>query len=216
MAAKFPNLITEWNAPKNGSLTPDVVVAGSNNKVWWICEKGHEWQAQIGNRTRPNGSGCPYCSGNRFHTDNCLATKHPEVSKTWVKEKNGDVTPYDVLPGSTYKAWWACQTCGELWKCRVSGRVKGKYGCPKCSAQARALHSRLKRLKIFGTLREKAPGITHFWDSNQNGNLTPDNVGRHYTTAVHWKCPGCGFRWECSPHKFRGCPSCSKKVSTIK
>jgi len=42
-------------------LTPEGVVAGSNKKVWWLCDKGHEWCATIHNRSA--GSGCPHCSG---------------------------------------------------------------------------------------------------------------------------------------------------------
>ena len=32
-------------------------------KVWWICEKGHNFEATIDNRTK--GSGCPLCSHER-------------------------------------------------------------------------------------------------------------------------------------------------------
>lgn len=32
----------------------------SNKKVWWICENGHEWKADI--NSRGSGSNCPICS----------------------------------------------------------------------------------------------------------------------------------------------------------
>jgi hypothetical protein len=32
---------------KNGDLTPEDVTPGSHKKVWWVCEKGHEWQARM-------------------------------------------------------------------------------------------------------------------------------------------------------------------------
>lgn len=53
----------EWNNNKNGLMHPDMFSANSNKKVWWRCEKGHEWQARISNRTA--GTGCPYCKGVR-------------------------------------------------------------------------------------------------------------------------------------------------------
>ncbi len=59
LAAKHPNLIQEWHPIKNGNLTPEQVSFGSSKKVWWICSKGHEWQAQVCNRNK--GTKCPYC-----------------------------------------------------------------------------------------------------------------------------------------------------------
>ena len=55
-----PQLAVEWNYRKNGNLTPEVITAGSNKKVWWICEKGHEWEAFV--YSRKAGCGCPICA----------------------------------------------------------------------------------------------------------------------------------------------------------
>ena len=59
LATVNPNLAKQWHPDKNNSLTPKDVTAGSNKKVWWLCEKGHEWKAVIESRTL--GRGCPYC-----------------------------------------------------------------------------------------------------------------------------------------------------------
>ena len=59
-----PDLVKEWNYARNEDLTPDMVSAGSVRKVWWKCKKGHEWKAEI--NWRSNGSGCPYCSRNKY------------------------------------------------------------------------------------------------------------------------------------------------------
>jgi len=56
-----PKLSKEWHPTKNGVLTPEDVTPYSNKKVWWVCEKKHEWSVAICNRNR--GTGCPYCSG---------------------------------------------------------------------------------------------------------------------------------------------------------
>jgi hypothetical protein len=63
LAILNPQLAKEWNTRKNKPLTPKGVVPGSAKKVWWICRKGHEWEAMI--RDRGRGDGCPFCSGRR-------------------------------------------------------------------------------------------------------------------------------------------------------
>jgi hypothetical protein len=60
LAARFPGLATEWHPAKNGTLTPNSIASKSNKKVWWICEKGHEWQAVI--YSRSEGCGCRECA----------------------------------------------------------------------------------------------------------------------------------------------------------
>ena len=47
LASKNPRLAAQWHPTKNGTLTPQEVRPGSSRKVWWLCEKGHEWQATI-------------------------------------------------------------------------------------------------------------------------------------------------------------------------
>ncbi len=59
-----PSLAEQWHPTKNGSLTQKDVFPKSGKKVWWICDKGHEWEAFV--RARNHGTGCPYCSGGRL------------------------------------------------------------------------------------------------------------------------------------------------------
>ena len=44
-------LVKEWNYEKNKDIDINKITLGSNKKVWWICDKGHEWQAVIASRT---------------------------------------------------------------------------------------------------------------------------------------------------------------------
>lgn len=46
----FPELTRQWHPTRNGDFTPEQVVPGSHRLVWWICEKGHEWRAQVKSR----------------------------------------------------------------------------------------------------------------------------------------------------------------------
>ena len=39
---------------------------------------------------------------------NDLLTVYPELAKEWNYEKNDDLMPSSVLPGSHKKVWWKC------------------------------------------------------------------------------------------------------------
>ncbi len=58
-AVLFPKKAKLWHPDKNGLLTPDSVTPGSENLVWWLCDKGHEWQEKV--RHSRKLSGCPIC-----------------------------------------------------------------------------------------------------------------------------------------------------------
>jgi len=63
LATTHPHLVAEWHPTKNGNLTPRDVVAGSEKKRWWKCDKcNHEWDAIIKNRTSCRAAGCPRCN----------------------------------------------------------------------------------------------------------------------------------------------------------
>ena len=50
-------LMIQWNWEKNNDVSPYETTCGSHKKVWWKCNKGHEWQATIKDRNK--GRGCP-------------------------------------------------------------------------------------------------------------------------------------------------------------
>lgn len=128
--SNYPNLSKEWNADKNGDLTPMNVTLHSNKKVWWMCSKGHEWQAIINNRSK--GSNCPYCSGRYATPETCLANVNPNLSKEWHPTKNKPLTPYDVTSCSSTKVWWLCPK-GHEWQATIKNRTYNR-GCPDCSS----------------------------------------------------------------------------------
>lgn len=55
----YPKIASQWHATKN-KLAPNKVAYGSGKNIWWLCDLGHEWQAQPRNRIT-NKSGCPFC-----------------------------------------------------------------------------------------------------------------------------------------------------------
>jgi len=95
-------LMAEWDWERNSELgmDPPNLTCGSHKKVWWKCDKGHEWQAVIGSRN--NGCGCPYCSGCLpIKGQNDLQAINPILAKEWNYDKNYGLTPLDVLPIGT-------------------------------------------------------------------------------------------------------------------
>ena len=61
LAQNNPNLAIEWHPSKNDSLTPNDVLTGSHQKVWWLCPIcGYEWLSEVKNRNA--GRGCPQCA----------------------------------------------------------------------------------------------------------------------------------------------------------
>lgn len=64
-------LLREWDAARNGGLTPSDVSFGSHQKVWWLCDKGHAWRAVVNSRTGKQRCGCPICAGRPL--DRCTA-----------------------------------------------------------------------------------------------------------------------------------------------
>ena len=136
----FPEIAKEWNPTKNGGLTPNSIAARSSNKVWWICSKGHEWQATVASRTDADaGRGCPYCSNRKLLRGfNDLATKFPDVAKEWDYEKNGDLSPSDVIAGTPKRVWWKCSNCGHEYYSQIASRTTMSSSCPNCAKRQRS------------------------------------------------------------------------------
>ena len=50
LAVLYPELMKEWYPNKNPELDPFILAPKSSKRAWWICDKGHEWQAKIVDR----------------------------------------------------------------------------------------------------------------------------------------------------------------------
>lgn len=147
---KNKKITKEWHSTKNGDLLPTMVTEHTHKKVWWICEKNHEWEASIYSRTTksklgPEGAGCPFCSGRYASKTNNFAIKCPQFLYLWHPVNNLPKTPFDFTFKSQQKVWWLC-SCGHEWKAVIHGITRG-CGCPKC----RLKKSRNTSLKKYGT-----------------------------------------------------------------
>ena len=201
LATLYPQLAHEWHPAKNGGLTPDQVLPGSHRKVWWLCEKGHEWQAQI--KSRVAGCGCPVCAGREIHPhENDLASQYPLLAAQWHPTKNGALRPETLAPRSFLKVWWRCEK-GHEWQASVDSRVSGS-GCPVCSGR--------KVVPGENDLATQFPQLAAQWHPTKNGALSPQQVTSCSNRKVWWECPlGHAYQAAVSSRTMSGsgCPYCA-------
>ena len=130
MLKKRIALWCEWDFEKNSALGFDVweMTYGSNKKVWWFGECGHEWE--VSPNVRVKGSGCPYCSNNKTNKKfNTINITHPVISKLLLNTEDGDKYSY----GSNKKVDWKCNECGCIIRNRMIRQIiKLGFTCPSC------------------------------------------------------------------------------------
>lgn len=138
---------------KNGELTPKQVGYGSQIAVWWylpyidpVTGKKFEfsWKTSINARTNRD-TGCPYLSNAALYSGfNDLQTRYPEIASEWHPDKNGSLTPDQVMPWDSRSVWWYLiytdsktgKTHKFEWKCAIKHRVATGSGCPYLSSEA--------------------------------------------------------------------------------
>lgn len=175
LASVCPDVAEEWS-DRNLPLTPNMVTAFSNKKVWWKCKLGHEWNALIS--TRSYGSKCPYCCGIELLKGfNDLATTQPELSKEW-SARNHPLSPDQINDKSRLNVWWKCHTCGYEWKAVVFSRVHGSK-CPVCTERS--------VMPGYNDLATTDPELIAEWDFEKN-IISPSRVSRFSMYSYWWKC----------------------------
>jgi hypothetical protein len=198
LASLNPNLARQWHPNKN-TTGPDEVQAGSRNKAWWLCEKGHEWESQIEPRHKRN-IGCPYCSGRkRIAGENDLATTWKLAADQWHPTKNGSLLPTEVSDKSEVKVWWLCEK-GHEWESTPADRGND---CPICINR--------KLLSGFNDLKTVEPQLVTQLHQKLNGDFDPSQILAGSEKKVWWLCEK-GHEWEIGIHvrrMGRGCPVCS-------
>jgi hypothetical protein len=140
-----PELISEWNYSKN-EIEPNEISEKSNIKVWFKCNKNHEWQSTPKRRSR--GDGCPECyrllDKSKLIREQklkkkglSLADEFPDLIKEWNFDKN-DELPDKFASGSNQIVSWKC-TFGHIWDATIYNRTGNLSGCPYCKASTSKL-----------------------------------------------------------------------------
>lgn len=200
------DLLDQWDRGKNGTLTPETVSEYSHKRVWWRCDRGHEWDTEVKVRTQ-GGSRCPICAHRQLAAgENDLATTHPDLAAQWHPTKNGDLQPCEVFAGSNLKVWWKCGE-GHEWETTVYARATGiQTDCPVCAGKM--------VIAGYNDLLTSFPHLAEEWHPTKNGFLTPAQISPFSNRKVWWQCE-LGHEWEAvvasrSQRKAR-CPYCSGK-----
>ncbi len=196
IAEERPDLLSQWD--RGNEISPDKVSCGSHLKVWWICEKGHKWEAVVKNRAL-KGSGCPYCEHRAVLKGfNDLKTVHPKIAKTWSPKNK--LKPSEVSSRSNAEVLWKCKN-GHEWKARVADRTEG-HGCPYCAGQ--------RVWKGFNDFATTHPDLMSEW-SDKNKDLSPDVITYKNRANVWWHCNKCGNDYQAVVYakaNGRVCPFC--------
>ena len=129
-----PELAAELHPSRNGDLRAADLAAQASRKVWWLCPRGHEWEARVVSRS--TGSGCPVCARSVVPWERSLAYKSPALAAQLHPTRNGDLDAAGLAAWANRKVWWRCGR-GHVWEAAVSSRAAGS-GCPKCHRRRRA------------------------------------------------------------------------------
>lgn len=191
-AELFPSLLDEFHPTKNGCFDLSKVQPGYSKKIWWKCNKGHEWEGTVQNRTRL-GSGCHQCGRSKANDSmrgrakppepgQSLQERYPEIAKYWHPTKNS-VSPDMVGARTERKFWWQCKRGHETYTSSHSKITKtGSFPCRECEPINRATP------KPGKSLADVYPEVAKFWHPTKNGDLKPTGVTPHANLYVYWIC----------------------------
>lgn len=210
LGTTHPELSKLWNYEKNGSKTPETVVAGSKQRVHWRCANGHEFVRAIAEQSIKKSSYCFECSSKALISGvNDLLTLYPDIAAQWHPDKN-DVSPSQVSPESHSKVWWI-GTCGHEWKAAIRNRALKNTRCPYCINQ-----QVLAGFNDMGTLR---PDMAAEWHPTKNNGLTPQDIMPGANKVVWWLCSS-GHEWSTSVSSRNfggyGCSNCNASLYVSK
>ena len=219
-----PEITKQWHPTKNGDLTPESFTSGSNQKVWWLCDKkcpkgcSHEWETKINDRCGIKETDCPYCCYPvlKICKHMSITETHPDIAKQWHPTKNNDLTPEMFSSGSGKKIWWLCdkkcpEGCLHEWETDIQHRTSRESDCPYCCESPKILCEHTSIVKTH-------PDIAKKWHPIKNKDLKPEMFSFGSGVKVWWlcdkKCPeGCLHEWETKildrcGNKESDCPYC--------
>ena len=203
----------------NANINIEHISYGSNEKIWWICDKTceygckHEWCSTFSNIIRNRG--CPYCVNKKICIHSSIKHTHNYLLNEWNYSKNTTIVPEEISSGSGKVIWWLCKNtncsfnCKHEWQSTIPNRINGN-GCPFCSIP-------LKQVCIHNSIKITHPKISKQWHPSFNNDLIADNYSSQSGINIWWLCPhtckeGCKHEWKAIIHSRingSGCPYCS-------
>ncbi len=144
LASLHPEVAGQWHLVRNHGQQPGAFLPQSNKKVWWICGRGHEWQARIQDRTR--GTGCPYCTRQTSQLEVRIYSELKSILGNVVCRRKFDGTEIDVyIPGENI----AIEVDGTYWH-RRRYRIERKKQLQLRKRGIRLVRLREKPLRKLG------------------------------------------------------------------
>lgn len=122
-----------WDYSRN-VFKPDEVYYRSQEKYWFLCEKGHSFRKSLLKVDENNRCSCPICQGDIVLKGfNDLETLKPDIAKYWCKDIN-TLMPDEVTIGSNREVWFECANagCNEVFLTPVCNRVSTNGFCFNC------------------------------------------------------------------------------------
>jgi hypothetical protein len=174
LAGKYPELAKEWHPKKNRRVTPSDIFSNAREKYWWVCPKGHDYEASPNNRV--NDKGCSFCNGIRPAKGASAADLYPHLLKEYSSENPKPLSAYK--PQSNKVVRWKCSK-GHEWPAVIHSRTASNSGCPYCTN---------RKLSTTNSLAAEYPELLAEWDYEKNGDLRPEEVLSGSARSVHWKC----------------------------
>lgn len=223
LATKYPMVAKRWASKLNMGLTPKRVLFGTKRKVWWVCEKGHEYLKSISAEVA--NSSCPYCSGQKVLSGfNDLATKYPFLLSYWDVDKN-TVSPNEVTAKSRHLAVWKCPTCAYAWEKTIISvtQYKDRYSdgeiCSECRERCKSAYQSVKRVPKKLSRLVDVKGVRKSSDEVYIGvgEFTITGGTTMVSKPVAWTCPE-GHSWSRSIReqlKHNNCPECSRIKNSL-
>ena len=148
---------------------PTTVTEFSTFKGKWKCELGHQWEAQVSNRTA-GLTGCPICAGQELLVGfNDLATTHPELAK----QADGWDPKFERASRHVKRNWHG--PCGHRWGANVSARAYQGDSCVYCSGK--------RVLPGFNDLKTVKPKI-----ASEADGWDPTSVTSQSGKFMNWRC----------------------------
>ena len=173
LTTTHPQLAALWDDEANGDRKVTQVSAGnSKDNIHLRCDKGHAFIRTPANLVSTEGR-CPTCHGRTVVPGvNDLATLRPDVAAWWHPNKNGELTPEMVTPGSGRKVWWLCDDGHEFpatvdYRCRQKNKT-----CPVDTGWW--LHTGVNDIAT------KEPDLVTDWNSAMNGIQPSQTVATNH------------------------------------
>lgn len=205
---EFAQKLSSEFSPRNQGVVLSSLSLYSRKKFWWVCDKGHEWEAAVKSRYERSSS-CPFCMGKKAWAGfNDLASLNPALATQWHAQLN-ELSPEEVTVGSSKIVWWECDA-GHEWQASVKNRYKLNHGCPVCVNR-----KVVPKVNDFGSLH---PKLAKQWHPTKN-TVSPTTLSSGSEKQVWWFNEACGHEWEATvvsrAKKNAGCLVCASKTVLV-